>query len=109
MGGALILTSISVSTLLWSDLENMFVWVVMFVTLAFGVIGYVDDYKKLVLQNPDGISAKQKMFWQSLAAIIAAVALYRCAEANGTLDTATALLIPYFKDWTIQILSLIHI
>ena len=103
MGGALILTSISVSTLLWSDLENTFVWVVLFVTLAFGIIGYVDDYKKLVLQDPKGISAKQKIFWQSLAAIIAAVALYYCAEQNGTLDTATALLIPYFKDWTIQL------
>lgn len=103
MGGALILTSIAVSTLLWSDLENMFVWVVLFVTLAFGVIGYVDDYKKLVLQNPAGISAKQKIFWQSLTAIIAAVALYRCAQANGTLDTATALLIPYLKDTTIQL------
>ena len=57
--------------MLWSDLENMFVWVVLFVTLAFGVIGYVDDYKKLVLQDPAGISAKQKIFWQSLAAIIA--------------------------------------
>jgi phospho-N-acetylmuramoyl-pentapeptide-transferase len=77
--------------------------VVLFVTLAFGVIGYVDDYKKLVLQNPDGISAKQKVFWQSLVAIIAAVALYRCAEANGTLDTATSLLIPYFKDMSIQL------
>jgi phospho-N-acetylmuramoyl-pentapeptide-transferase len=103
MGGALILTSISISTLLWSDLENMFVWVVLFVTLAFGVIGYVDDYKKVVMQNPAGISAKQKIFWQSLAAIIAAVALYQYAEINGTLDTATALLIPYFKDWTIQL------
>ena len=102
MGGALILTAIAVSTVLWADLENMFVWVVLFVTLAFGVIGYVDDYKKLVLQDPAGISAKQKFFWQSLAAIIAAVALYR-ATANGTLDTATALLIPYFKDWTIQL------
>ena len=103
MGGALILTSISISTLLWSDLENMFIWVVLFVTLAFGIIGYVDDYKKLVLQDPKGISAKQKVFWQSLAAIIAAVALYYCAKENGTLETATALLIPYFKDWTIQL------
>ena len=103
MGGALILTSIAVSTLLWSDLENSFVWVVLFVTLAFGVIGYVDDYKKLVLQNPAGISAKQKIFWQSLVAIIAAIALYQCAEANGTLDTATSLLIPYLKDTSIQL------
>jgi phospho-N-acetylmuramoyl-pentapeptide-transferase len=103
MGGALILTAIAVSTVLWADLENTFVWIVLFVTLAFGVIGYVDDYKKLVLQDPAGISAKQKLFWQSLAAIIASVALYYFAEANGTLDTATALLIPYFKDLTIPL------
>jgi len=103
MGGALILTAIAVSTVLWADLENMFVWVVLFVTLSFGVIGYVDDYKKLVLQDPAGISAGQKLFWQSFAAIIAAVALYLFAQANGTLDTATALLIPYFKDLTIPL------
>jgi phospho-N-acetylmuramoyl-pentapeptide-transferase len=103
MGGALILTAIAVSTVLWADLENLFVWIVLFVTLAFGVIGYVDDYKKLILQDPAGISAKQKLFWQSFVAILAAVALYYGAEANGTLDTATALLIPYFKDLTIPI------
>ena len=82
MGGALILTAIAVSTVLWADLENVFVWVVLFVTLSFGVIGYVDDYKKLVLQDPAGISARQKLFWQSAAAIIAALALYFYA-ANG--------------------------
>ncbi len=103
MGGALILTAISVSTVLWADLENPFIWIVLFVTLAFGVIGYVDDYKKLILQDPAGISATQKLFWQSLVAIIAAVALYYYAAANGTLDTATALLIPYFKDLTIPL------
>jgi phospho-N-acetylmuramoyl-pentapeptide-transferase len=103
MGGALILIAISISTILWADLENMYVWVVLFVTLSFGVIGYVDDYKKLILQDPKGISAKQKLFWQSLSAIIAALALYWCARENGTLDTATALLIPYLKDTTIQL------
>jgi phospho-N-acetylmuramoyl-pentapeptide-transferase len=103
MGGAMILSAIVFSTVLWSDLENMFVWVVLFVTLAFGVIGYVDDYKKLILQDPAGISAKQKLFWQSVAAIIASVALYYCAEQNGTLDTATALLIPYFKNLSIPL------
>ena len=76
MGGALILTAIVVSTVLWADLENRFIWVVLFVTLAFGVIGYVDDYKKLILQNPEGISAKRKLFWQSVSALAAAVALY---------------------------------
>jgi len=103
MGGALILTAIAVSTVLWADLENMFVWIVLFVTLSFGVIGYVDDYKKLVLQNPAGISARQKLFWQSLIAIIAALGLYFLAEANGTLETATSLLIPYFKDLSVPI------
>ena len=103
MGGAMILSAIVFSTVLWSDLENMFVWIVLFVTLAFGVIGYVDDYKKLILQDPAGISAKQKLFWQSVAAIIASVALYYCAVQNGTLDTATALLIPYFKNLSIPL------
>jgi phospho-N-acetylmuramoyl-pentapeptide-transferase len=63
MGGALILTAIAVSTVLWADLENSYVWLVLFVTLSFGVIGYVDDYKKLVLQDPAGISATQKRIW----------------------------------------------
>jgi len=94
MGGALILTAIVVSTVLWADLENRYIWVVLFVTLAFGVIGYVDDYKKLILQNPDGMSAKHKLFWQSAAAIIAAVSLYMMA----TDEISTSLLIPYFKD-----------
>ncbi len=103
MGGALILTAIAISTLLWADLGNLFVWVVLLVTLAFGVIGYVDDYRKLVLQNPAGISAKQKLFWQSIVATVAAATLYYFASENGTLETATALLIPYFKDLTIPL------
>ncbi|HEX5764910.1 MAG TPA: phospho-N-acetylmuramoyl-pentapeptide-transferase [Woeseiaceae bacterium] len=94
MGGALIITAIVVSTVLWADLENPFVWVVLFVTLAFGVIGYVDDYKKLVLQDPKGLSAKQKLSWQSLAAIVAAVALYHLSDES----VGHSLLIPYFKD-----------
>ena len=100
MGGALILTAISVATVLWADLENHFVWIVLFVTLSFGVIGYVDDYKKLVLQNPAGISAKQKLFWQSSAAIIAAIALYVTATDE---VVQTSLLIPYFKDLAIPL------
>jgi phospho-N-acetylmuramoyl-pentapeptide-transferase len=94
MGGALILTAIVVSTVLWSDLENRFIWVVLFVTLAYGVIGFVDDYRKLVLQDAKGLSARQKLFWQSASAIIAAVALYMMAED----EVSTSLLIPYFKD-----------
>jgi len=94
MGGALILTAIVVSTVLWADLENRFIWVVLFVTLAFGVIGYVDDYKKLILQDPAGLSARQKLFWQSGVALIASVALYLMAVD----EVSTSLLIPYFKN-----------
>ena len=100
MGGALILTAISVATILWADLDNHYVWIVLFVTLSFGVIGYVDDYKKLVLQNPAGISAKQKLFWQSCAALIAAIALYVTATDE---VVQTSLLIPYFKDLAIPL------
>ena len=99
MGGALILTAIAISTVLWADLENAFVWIVLFVTLAFGVIGYVDDYKKLILQDPAGISAKQKIFWQSMVALIAGVALY----ASASDEVNTSLLIPYFKDLAIPL------
>jgi phospho-N-acetylmuramoyl-pentapeptide-transferase len=99
MGGTLILAAISISTVLWADLENLYVWIVLFVTLSFGVIGYVDDYKKLILQDPAGISARQKLFWQSTAAIIAAVALY----VTATDEVQTSLLIPYFKDLAIPL------
>ena len=99
MGGALILTAIAAATVLWADLENHYVWIVLFVTLSFGVIGYVDDYKKLVLQDPAGISAKQKLFWQSSAALIAAIALY----VTATDEVQTSLLIPYFKDLAIPL------
>jgi phospho-N-acetylmuramoyl-pentapeptide-transferase len=99
MGGALILSAIVVSTVLWADLENRYIWVVLFVTLAFGVIGYVDDYRKLILQDPAGMSAKQKIFWQTSAALVAAIALYMMA----TSDTSTSLLIPYFKDLAVPL------
>ena len=94
MGGALILTAIVVSTVLWADLENRYIWVVLFVTLAFGIIGYVDDYKKLILQDPAGISARVKFFWQSVSALAAAIALYMMSSD----ELSTSLLIPYFKD-----------
>jgi len=99
MGGTLIIAAIAISTVLWADLENFYVWVVLFVTLSFGVIGYVDDYKKLILQNPAGISARQKFFWQSSAALVAAIALY----VTATDEVQTSLLIPYFKDLAIPL------
>jgi phospho-N-acetylmuramoyl-pentapeptide-transferase len=75
MGGALILIAIGISTLLWSDLTNRFVWIVLVVTLGFGAIGWVDDWRKVVHKNPKGLSAKEKYFWQSLVGVLAAVYL----------------------------------
>jgi phospho-N-acetylmuramoyl-pentapeptide-transferase len=99
MGGALILLAIMLSTLLWADLRSLFVWVVLAVTLGYGLIGFADDYRKLVLRDPKGLSARQKLFWQLLIAIIAAVLLYRQADA----PQSTALLIPYLKDVSIPL------
>src|SRR4029077_2243952 len=70
MGGALILVSIIVTTLLWADLRNRFVWVVLLVMLGFGAIGWVDDYRKVVHRNPRGLAAGEKMLWQSLIGLI---------------------------------------
>jgi phospho-N-acetylmuramoyl-pentapeptide-transferase len=75
MGGALILLAIGIATLLWSDWSNRFVWVVLVVTLGYGAIGWVDDYRKVVYKNPEGMSSREKYFWQSLIGVIAAVYL----------------------------------
>ncbi len=72
MGGALVLLGIAASTLLWADLTNRFVWVVLIVTLGFGWVGWVDDYRKVVYKNPKGLPAKWKYFWQSLIGLAAA-------------------------------------
>jgi len=73
MGGALILISLGVATLLWADLSNRFVWIVLIVTLGYGAVGWVDDWRKVVYRNPKGLSAKAKFFWQSLIGIVAAI------------------------------------
>ena len=75
MGGALVLLSILTATLFWADLSNRFVWAVLMVTFGFGAIGWVDDYRKVVKNNPKGLSAKAKFFWQSLIGMVAAVYL----------------------------------
>ena len=93
MGGGLILIAIALSTVLWSDLSNHYVWVVLFVTLGFGVIGMVDDYRKLVRQNSKGLPARWKMFWQSIIALIAIIFLY----VTATLPAQTQLMIPFMK------------
>ena len=84
MGGALILISIVVTTVLWADLSNRFVWVVLGVTFGFGAIGWVDDYRKVVKNNPKGLSAKAKFFWQSLIGLVAAVYLAFAVSASGS-------------------------
>jgi phospho-N-acetylmuramoyl-pentapeptide-transferase len=75
MGGVLILIGIGVSTLLWFDWSNRFVWVVMLVTFGFGAVGWVDDYRKVVHKNPEGMSSREKFFWQSLVGLVAALYL----------------------------------
>jgi phospho-N-acetylmuramoyl-pentapeptide-transferase len=75
MGGALILIAVTASTLLWSDLGNRFVWAVLVVTLGFGLIGWVDDYRKVVRRDPNGMRAREKFFWQSLIGLAAALYL----------------------------------
>src|SRR5678816_1663431 len=71
MGGALILVSIAVTTLLWSDLRNRYVWIVLLTTLGFGIVGWVDDWRKVVRRNPKGLSARAKFSWQSVIAVVA--------------------------------------
>lgn len=92
MGGALILFAIIIPTLLWADLSNLYIWITLLVTTGYGVIGFVDDYLKVVRKNSDGISARQKMFWQILIALIAAFLLY----SSGGFDTRLSL--PFFKN-----------
>jgi len=99
MGGLLILIAVSVTTLLWADPGNRFVWAVLIVTLLFGLIGFIDDYRKLVLQNSKGISARQKLFWQTAIALAAALFLYRTAET----PAETTYIVPFFKDVVIDL------
>ena len=75
MGGVLILMSIAISTLLWFDLSNRFVWIVLFVTLGFGAIGWVDDWRKVVNKDPEGMRSREKYFWQSVIGLLAALYL----------------------------------
>ncbi len=99
MGGALILVAIGISTLLWSDLSNRYVWVALLVTFAFGIIGFVDDYKKLVQRDPRGLIARYKYLWQSVAGLAAALFLYYTAEN----PVETQLIIPFVKDVVIDL------
>ena len=94
MGGALILVSICLTTLLWGDLSNRLLWVVLLVTLAFGIVGWVDDYRKVVHRNPKGLSPKAKLLWQSVIGLSAAVYLGFLSQSMPALNQ---FIVPFFK------------
>ncbi|MGV3001765.1 phospho-N-acetylmuramoyl-pentapeptide-transferase [Vibrio sp.] len=94
MGGVMILAAITVTVFLWADLSNPYVWAVIAVLLGYGVVGFVDDYRKVVRKNTDGLIARWKYFWQSVIALGIAFALY----AMGKDTSATQLVVPFFKD-----------
>lgn len=99
MGGGLILISVVVSTLLWSDLTNRFIWVILFTTTAFGVVGWIDDYRKVVDHSSRGISVYKKLFLQGTIGLAVALFLYYTAQS----PEETALLVPLFKDIVIPL------
>ena len=104
MGGALILVAIMVSALLWGDLSNRYIWVTIVVTGIFGVVGWVDDYKKVIEKNSRGLIARWKYFWQSVGGLGAAVFLFYTAQYPQELE----LIVPFFKDVSIN-LSIFYI
>ncbi len=91
MGGTLILLAIVLPTLLWADLRNIYVWITLLVTVGFGVVGFVDDYRKVKYKNSDGLSARYKMVWLMLISLIAGLALYYYPPFE------TTLVFPFFK------------
>lgn len=99
MGGVLILVAVTVSVLLWGDLRQPNLWVVLLTTLSFGLVGWIDDYKKLVLKNSKGLPARWKYFWQSLIALAAVFYLYSTAF----LPVHTQLTVPFFKNILIDL------
>ncbi len=92
MGGVMILAAIVLPTLLWADLSNRFVWIALFITVGYGLIGFVDDYKKVVEKNTKGLSARQKMFWQMLLAACVGLLLFNMPGYN------MQLYVPFFKN-----------
>ncbi|MDA7687163.1 phospho-N-acetylmuramoyl-pentapeptide-transferase [Pseudomonadales bacterium] len=99
MGGALILLSICITTLLWADISNRYVQAVLAITIFFGAIGWVDDYRKIVQKNSRGLIARWKYFWQSVAALIVLIFLYM----TSTLPQEQQLIVPFFKDVAISL------
>ena len=99
MGGALILVSVAVTTLLWADLSNEYVWVALLTLVGFGVIGWVDDWRKVVEKNSRGLPSRWKYFWQSVIGLAVAVYLWH----NATLPQHTELIIPFLKHATLTL------
>jgi phospho-N-acetylmuramoyl-pentapeptide-transferase len=97
MGGGLILLAVTVSTLLWADLMNPFIWIALLTTLGTGVVGYIDDYKKVVKKNSKGLSSRQKLAGQTVVALLAAAAIFYYREAPADLK------FPLFKEWSIYL------
>ena len=126
MGGALILAAITLSTLCWADLGNRFIWVVLFVTLGYGAIGWIDDYRKIVHHDPHGMSAREKFSWQSVIGLAAAfyLALALAVEPGGTFAEAIGawddarfpldvtakihLYLPLWTDWAFPLADRLH-
>ena len=94
MGGGLIIVVITIATLFWGDLSNRYIWLVLSVTCAFGLIGWLDDYLKILRQNSDGLSARWKIFWQTIVALSASSYLYTTAD----MAIQTDLIVPFFKE-----------
>lgn len=99
MGGVLIILAITVSCLLWGDLRQMSLWLVLFVTIGCGCVGWVDDYRKLVLKNSKGLPGRWKYFWQSLIALLAVLYLY----FNASIPIQTQLTVPFLKSYMIHL------
>ena len=99
MGGALILVAISVATLLWADLSNRYIWIILGTTIAFGLIGFLDDYLKLVVGNSRGLPARWKYLLQSIAGLAAALLLYYTARVPGE----TTLFLPFLKGFALPL------
>jgi len=99
MGGALILAAIAISTLLWADLQSRFVWTALLTTIGFGLVGWFDDYLKLIHKDPKGLASRWKYFWQSVIGLCAAVYLYWSHQS----DVEIILIIPFFKNVAINL------
>ena len=99
IGGALILVAIIFSTLLWADLQNAYVWTVLAVTIIFGAVGWVDDYRKVIEKNSRGLPARWKYFWQSVGGMGAALFLY----SNASTAAETQLFLPFLKDFALDL------